>query len=87
MPVVWHADSRCRCRAPGGGRTRDFDLGKRRRDVALAVHYATVTREALRGRATKLLPILKARAERAEQLRQLPPETVQDLIDSELIRL
>jgi 3-hydroxy-9,10-secoandrosta-1,3,5(10)-triene-9,17-dione monooxygenase len=34
-----------------------------------------------------MLPILKERAARTEQLRQLPPETVRDLIDSGLIRI
>ena len=55
--------------------------------MAIAANHGTVTREALQCRAAALLPVLKARAERAEQLRQLPLETVQDLIDSELIRI
>ena len=62
-------------------------MGKRRRDVAIAANNGTVTREALQRRAAELLPVLKTRAARAEELRQLPPETVQDLIDSELIRI
>lgn len=55
--------------------------------MALAVNDGTITREALQCRATQLLPVLKTRAGHTEQLRQLPPETVQDLIDSELIRI
>lgn len=43
--------------------------------------------ETLRQRTADLIPVLKARADRTEQLRQLPPETVQDLIASGLIRI
>ena len=45
------------------------------------------TREELLGRAVRLLPVLKERAARTEQLRQIPPETVRDLIASGLIRI
>jgi 3-hydroxy-9,10-secoandrosta-1,3,5(10)-triene-9,17-dione monooxygenase len=38
-------------------------------------------------RAGTLVPMLKARAARAEQLRQIPPETVDDLVASGLIRI
>ncbi len=55
--------------------------------MALAVHDESETREALQRRATELLPVLKARAARTEERRQLLPETVQDLIDSGLIRI
>lgn len=55
--------------------------------MVLAVRDGSVTRDALQRRATDLLPVLKARAARTEDLRQLPPETVQDLIDSGLIRI
>lgn len=55
--------------------------------MASAIHDESVTREVLRCRASQLLPVLKARAAHAEQLRRLPPETVQDLIDAELIRV
>ena len=37
--------------------------------------------------ASALLPVLKERAARTEQLRQLPPETVKDLTSSGLIRI
>jgi 3-hydroxy-9,10-secoandrosta-1,3,5(10)-triene-9,17-dione monooxygenase len=46
-----------------------------------------MTREELLRRTAALLPVLKERATRAEQLRQIPPETVQDLVSSGLIRL
>jgi 3-hydroxy-9,10-secoandrosta-1,3,5(10)-triene-9,17-dione monooxygenase len=46
-----------------------------------------VTREALYRRASELLPVLKERAARTEELRQIPPETVQDLVASGLIRI
>jgi 3-hydroxy-9,10-secoandrosta-1,3,5(10)-triene-9,17-dione monooxygenase len=46
-----------------------------------------VTREELRRRTAALVPVLKERVARAEQLRQIPPETVQDLVVSSLIRL
>jgi len=44
------------------------------------------TRELL-GRAAALVPVLRERAARAEQLRQIPPETVADLRASGLIRI
>ena len=44
-------------------------------------------RDALLRRASDLLPVLKERAARAEQLRQIPSESVQDLISSGLIRV
>ena len=55
--------------------------------MALCVGETPVTREGLLHRATALLPVLRGRAARTEQLRQIPPETVQDLISSGLIRL
>ncbi len=44
-------------------------------------------REELLGRAARLVPVLRERAAQAERLRQIPAETVQDLIASGLIRL
>jgi len=44
-------------------------------------------REELLGRASRLVPVLKERAARTEQLRQIPAETVKDLIASGLIRI
>ena len=44
-------------------------------------------RDELLGRASKLVPVLRERAARAERLRQIPPETVQDLVSSGLIRI
>ena len=38
-------------------------------------------------RASELLPVLRERAARTEQLRRLPPETVKDLISSGLVRI
>lgn len=38
-------------------------------------------------RASDLVPILKKRATEAEQLRQVPPDSVRDLVDSGLIRI
>lgn len=46
-----------------------------------------VTREELQRRTAALVPRLKERTARTEQLRQIPPETVQDLVASGLIRL
>jgi 3-hydroxy-9,10-secoandrosta-1,3,5(10)-triene-9,17-dione monooxygenase len=43
--------------------------------------------QALLERATSLLPVLRERATRAEQLRQMPPETVKDLVSSGLVRV
>ena len=47
----------------------------------------SATREVLLRRASQLVPVLKERAARTEQLRQIPPETVQDLVSSGLIRV
>ena len=44
-------------------------------------------RDKLLRQAADLVPVLKERAARAEQLRQIPPETVQDLLSSGLIRI
>jgi len=38
-------------------------------------------------RASELLPVLRERAARAEQLRRLPPESVKDLVSSGLVRI
>ena len=46
-----------------------------------------MTREELLRRASLLVPVLKERATRAEQLRQIPPESVRDLLSSGLIRI
>jgi 3-hydroxy-9,10-secoandrosta-1,3,5(10)-triene-9,17-dione monooxygenase len=41
----------------------------------------------LLGRAAQLLPLLRERAAHTEQLRQIPPETVKDLVSSGLVRI
>jgi 3-hydroxy-9,10-secoandrosta-1,3,5(10)-triene-9,17-dione monooxygenase len=46
-----------------------------------------LTREELLRRAAQLVPVLKERAARTEQLRQVPPESVSDLVSSGLIRV
>ena len=46
-----------------------------------------VIRRTLLRRAVELVPVLKERAARTEQLRQIPSESVQDLIASGLIRI
>jgi 3-hydroxy-9,10-secoandrosta-1,3,5(10)-triene-9,17-dione monooxygenase len=55
--------------------------------VLSSVSETSVTREELRRRTAALVPILKERVARTDQLRQIPPETVQDLLASGLIRL
>jgi alkylation response protein AidB-like acyl-CoA dehydrogenase len=45
------------------------------------------SRDELLDRAARMVPTLKERAARAEQLRQIPPETVCDLLSSGLIRI
>lgn len=52
-----------------------------------SINEESVTREELLRRTAELLPVLQTRAAHTEQLRQIPPETVQDLIDSNLIRI
>src|SRR4029434_9602263 len=59
----------------------------RRTAVSLSVGATSVTRAELLRQAAALLPVLKEHAARTEQLRQIPPETVQDLVSSGLIRL
>lgn len=46
-----------------------------------------ITVEDLRERASALVPVLRQRAARTEQLRQIPSETIADLIASGLIRI
>jgi 3-hydroxy-9,10-secoandrosta-1,3,5(10)-triene-9,17-dione monooxygenase len=46
-----------------------------------------MTREELVRLAADLVPVLKERAARTEELRQIPPETVRDLMASGLIRI
>jgi 3-hydroxy-9,10-secoandrosta-1,3,5(10)-triene-9,17-dione monooxygenase len=46
-----------------------------------------VSRHELLRRAAELVPVLKERAAKTEQLRQIPPESVRDLLDSTLIRI
>jgi 3-hydroxy-9,10-secoandrosta-1,3,5(10)-triene-9,17-dione monooxygenase len=55
--------------------------------VSSFVRDVSLTREELRRRTSKLVPVLKERAVLTEQLRQIPSETVQDLVSSELIRI
>ena len=43
--------------------------------------------EALIDRATAMIPTLKSRAAECEQLRKLPPETVEDLRRARFIRV
>ena len=45
------------------------------------------TRDDLLQRAARLVPVLRERAARTEQLRQIPPETVKDLVASGLLRI
>src|SRR2546422_2228393 len=46
-----------------------------------------LSRQELLRRAEQLVPALKERAAKTEQLRQIPPESVRDLLDSTLIRI
>jgi alkylation response protein AidB-like acyl-CoA dehydrogenase len=55
--------------------------------VSSSVRDTALTREELRRRTLKLVPALRERAARTEQLRQIPFETVQDLVSSGLIRI
>jgi 3-hydroxy-9,10-secoandrosta-1,3,5(10)-triene-9,17-dione monooxygenase len=48
---------------------------------------ATPSTAELLGRAAALVPVLRERAARAEQLRQVPPESVKDLVTSGLVRI
>lgn len=55
--------------------------------MSAAVNPRPITRDELRCRAAALMPGLQARAPQTEQLRQIPAETVQDLVTSGLIRI
>jgi len=46
-----------------------------------------LSRQELLRRAEQLVPVLRERATKTEQLRQIPPESVRDLLDSTLIRI
>jgi 3-hydroxy-9,10-secoandrosta-1,3,5(10)-triene-9,17-dione monooxygenase len=46
-----------------------------------------VLRDELIGRAARLVPVLRERAARTEQLRQIPRETIEDLVASGLVRI
>lgn len=49
--------------------------------------HRPVLRDELLDRAARLVPVLKERAARAEQLRRVPDDTVKDLVASGLIRI
>src|SRR5207247_3617763 len=57
------------------------------RATGAGISPALLSREELLRGAAELVPVLKSRATRTEQLRQIPAETVQDLRDSGLIRI
>src|SRR6266513_1745807 len=45
------------------------------------------TRDELRRKAADLVPVLRERSARCEELRRIPPETVQDVIDAGFLRI
>ena len=57
------------------------------KSASAGVAQSPLTREELLRRATGLVPVLKERAARTEELRQVLPESVQDLRASGLIRI
>jgi 3-hydroxy-9,10-secoandrosta-1,3,5(10)-triene-9,17-dione monooxygenase len=59
----------------------------RRNAVSPTGRDTALTREELCRRTLALVPILRERAARTEELRQIPLETVQDLVSSSLIRI
>ena len=56
-------------------------------ESAAGIAVSSVSREELLRRAAALVPVLEERAARTEELRQVLPETVRDLLASELIRI
>src|SRR6478736_2670030 len=52
-----------------------------------AVSSQTIVRSELHQLASDLVPVLKERAKKAEELRQMPPETIRDLRDSGLLHV
>ena len=57
------------------------------RSAAAGVAHESLTRDELLRRARALVPVLKERAARTEESRQVLPESVQDLLASGLIRI
>src|SRR3954453_23114644 len=55
--------------------------------TGISIQTEALSEQAFVSRATALIPVLKERAPRAEQLRQRPPETVDDLISAGLFRI
>jgi 3-hydroxy-9,10-secoandrosta-1,3,5(10)-triene-9,17-dione monooxygenase len=53
----------------------------------MSAPLTTISREEALAAAAKLVPVLKERAARTEQLRRIPPETFGDLIASGLVRI
>ena len=56
-------------------------------ESAAGIAVSSVSREELLRRAAALVPVLEERAARTEELRQVLPENVRDLLASELIRI
>ena len=56
-------------------------------ESAAGIAVSSVSREELLRRAAALVPVLEQRAARTEELRQVLPENVRDLLASELIRI
>jgi len=57
------------------------------KSASAGIAHASLTRDELLRRATALVPVFKERAARTEGLRQVLPESVQDLLASGLIRI
>ena len=55
--------------------------------MSFASTVPTLSREEIQQRTAALMPVLQERAAHTEQLRQIPPETVQALRESNLIRI
>ena len=65
----------------------DQSKSMRRSAVSSTMRDTSVIRDELRRRTSELVPVLRERAAQTEQLRQIPTETVQDLVSSGLIRI
>jgi alkylation response protein AidB-like acyl-CoA dehydrogenase len=61
-------------------------IGMTSRESVRAASAGKVSREELIERARRLIPVVRQRAPQAEELRRLPPETVQDFVDAGFVR-
>jgi hypothetical protein len=63
-----------------------YGQGDPRMATATEAHAGIATEDSVR-KAAELVPVLRERSARCEELRQIPPETVQEVIDAGFLRI